>query len=327
MSYYSSPISLIFNARASFSGTRIILRQVSPESEPIYDFILTLYHHCNGNWAKLQKETGVNDDHLNDFLNYAAQFLGNIGNYKGYGDSKFIPRCGPRVLDAIASVSPEAKKFLEKSQAEGGGIYANVEKEPLMHLGFPDHGHMSAYYPDSPGITKKEIDFIGEFVAEKKLLPENTRIRKLDDGNFDVLIASALRNPPPGGSDAGLETAWTLPAPLEGKQLEIKFGDHVEEMAKIAFHMKKARLHVANDTQNKMIGEYVKSFGTGSLNAFKESQKYWVKDLGPAVESNIGFIESYRDPAGVRAEWEGMGTIYCCRSSRFCFTDYFSGYG
>lgn len=246
---------------------------------------------------------------MNDFLNYAAEFLGNIGNYKGYGDAKFIPRCPPGALHAIASVSPEAKKLLEKAQNEGGGIHANVGKEPLMHLGFPDQGHMSAYYPNSPGITKKEIDFIGEFLAEKKLLPENTRIRKLKDGNFEVLIASAFRNPPPEGSDAGSETAWTLPPPLEGKKLELKYGDHIEEMAKVALHMKKAGLHVANDTQKKMIGEYAKSFGTGSLNAFKESQKYWVKDLGPAVESNIGFIESYRDPAGIRAEWEGMGKI------------------
>lgn len=55
-----------------------------------------------------------------------------------------------------------------------------------------------------------------------------------------------------------------------------------------------------------MMGEYAKSFGTGSLKAFKESQKLWVKDLGPEVESNVGFIETYRDPAGIRAEWEGM---------------------
>ena len=35
-------------SRASFAGTRINLRQVSAESEPIYDFILALHKHCNG---------------------------------------------------------------------------------------------------------------------------------------------------------------------------------------------------------------------------------------------------------------------------------------
>ena len=264
---------------------------------------------------------------MDDFLNYAAQFLGNIGNYKGYGDSKFVPRCRPEVLHAIASISPEVMRLLQMTHAEGGGIYANADKEPLMHLGFPDQGHMSAYYPDSPGITKKEIDFVGEFLAEKNLLPENTRIRKLEDGNFEVLIASALRNPPLEGSDAGPEIAWTLPAPLEGKKLELKFGDHIEEMAKVEIHMKKAGLYAANDTQKKMIHEYAKAFGTGSLNAFKESQKYWVKDLCPAVKSNIGFIESYRDPAGIRAEWEGMGKIFYSRTSRVCCTDHISRHG
>lgn len=35
-------------SRAALSGTRISLRQVSPESEAIYDFILTLHRGCDG---------------------------------------------------------------------------------------------------------------------------------------------------------------------------------------------------------------------------------------------------------------------------------------
>lgn len=35
-------------SRAAFSGTRINLRQVSPESEAIYDFLITLHKHSQG---------------------------------------------------------------------------------------------------------------------------------------------------------------------------------------------------------------------------------------------------------------------------------------
>ena len=48
-----------------------------------------------------------------------------------------------------------------------------------MHMGYPDAGHMSTYYPDSPDITKEEITILSKFLAAKSLLPENTRIRKI----------------------------------------------------------------------------------------------------------------------------------------------------
>lgn len=35
-------------SRAALAGTRVNLRQCSPESEPIYDFILALHKSCNG---------------------------------------------------------------------------------------------------------------------------------------------------------------------------------------------------------------------------------------------------------------------------------------
>jgi dipeptidyl-peptidase-3 len=41
-------------SRAAFAGTRVNLRQVSPESEAIYDFILELHAACKGERCSLE---------------------------------------------------------------------------------------------------------------------------------------------------------------------------------------------------------------------------------------------------------------------------------
>lgn len=291
--------------RAAFEGTRVTLRQVSPESEPIYDLILSLHRACNGDWTGLAQETQVSDEHLRFFLEYAAQFLGNCGNYKGFGDSKFIPRLPAAALEALASTTPETRAAFQKANSTGGGIYETSE-ESMMLLGYPQGRHMTTYYPDSPSITKDEITAVGDLMEKKGLALENTRLRKTASGDFELLIASGVSRPPARDRDLGETAVFELEGSLSGKKLRLVFGDHQEEMAKISHSIKQAERHAANDNQKQMLDAYALSFGAGSIEVFKESQRIWVKDQKPALETNLGFIETYRDPHGVRGEWEGF---------------------
>lgn len=291
--------------RAAFEGTRVTLRQVSPASEPIYDLILALYRACNGDWTGLAQKTQVSDEHLRFFLEYATQFLGNCGNYKGFGDSKFIPRLPATAFEALASATPETQAAFQKANSTGGGIYETSE-ESMMLLGYPQDGHMTTYYPDSPSITKDEITAVGDLMEKKGLALENTRLRKTASGDFELLIASGVSHPPARDRDLGEAEVFELEGSLHGKKLRLVFGDHQEEMAKIAHSIKQAERHAANDNQKKMLDAYALSFGAGPIEAFKESQRVWVKDQKPALETNLGFVETYRDPHGVRGEWEGF---------------------
>jgi len=69
---------------AAWQGSRIILRQTSPESEGIFDFMIQLHKACEGQWSRfvdVDQDYVISSSDLDAFLRYAAQFLAHVGNY------------------------------------------------------------------------------------------------------------------------------------------------------------------------------------------------------------------------------------------------------
>ncbi|PKK46044.1 hypothetical protein CI102_9975 [Trichoderma harzianum] len=277
-------------ARAAWHGSRIIMRQVSPESPDIFDFIMDLYHACDGKWDTLVAQCNITPEELTLFLEYAATFLCNLGNSYGEGDQKFVPDLSAEALGKLAGVSPKTKAGLDK-------IIDPLLAVPPFSLGYPGKNTQSGYYPTEEPITRDDIAKVSDIMNKKSIGPENTRVRKvLKDGKpvLQLLQASAETHLPKNGDNELADGVFLVR------------GDHSEELAKICSDLEMAKQYAGNDKQTEFLTHYIECFRTGSLEAFQESQKAWVTDVSARVENILGFIEPYRDPAGIRSEWEAM---------------------
>ena len=86
-------------------------------------------------------------------------------------------------------------------------------------------------------------------------------------------------------------------------------GDYAPILNIVVEYLRKAMEYVSNETQKEFLEYYIKSFEYGDLNDHIKGSALWTKDKKPVVENYIGFIENYRDPYGVRGEWEGFVAI------------------
>lgn len=68
-------------SRAAWHGARIVMRQTSPESIGIFNLILDLHKACDGQWKSLVDRCAIPPSDVDGFLEYAALFLCNEGNF------------------------------------------------------------------------------------------------------------------------------------------------------------------------------------------------------------------------------------------------------
>ncbi|KAM8940170.1 dipeptidyl peptidase 3 isoform 2-T2 [Pelodytes ibericus] len=300
-----------FLSQASYYGGLIVLFQTSPESPGIYILLNRLFRAQGP--AKLQGvalKQGLTEDEYQALLVYAAGFFANMGNYKSFGDTKFVPNLPKGKLEKLLWASEAFAKDTEGVEAlwksVGDRMYSLEAREHQLGLG--DDG-ITTYF--SANCTIEDAELAQRFLDSKNLSAYNTRLFKtLDEGGrskYEIRLASV---DPDGDATESSDLLQSLGSfEFEDHEIRVTRGDYSPLLLKVRENLEKAKAWAANDNQRKMLEEYGRSFQEGSIQAHKEGSKYWVQDKGPIVESYIGFIESYRDPFGSRGEFEGFVAV------------------
>ncbi|KAF2072217.1 hypothetical protein CYY_006462 [Polysphondylium violaceum] len=278
-------------SQACWWGSKVCLGQTSEESPVIFALLQQLFSIDQVPELKSKLVPSIISlEDFNAILYYSCLFYSNMGNYLSFGDSKFIPRINKDKFQLVINSLNDSKLTLLWNKCSE--LMYSLKKNEL-ELGIDGTG-VSTYY--NPGITKDEIKKVQDYMNSVSLSAYNTRLFKVGQDHYKLLLASA-------------ETKPTTTVDYQGTKIDITYGDWSASLAKVAHHLEQALPYAANENQSQMIKKYVDHFKLGDINDHMESQKYWIKDVGPVVETNIGFIESYRDPFGVRGEFEGFVAI------------------
>lgn len=216
------------------------------------------------------------------------------------GDTKIIPNLDEGNFEVIIKASKafdqNPAKITELWESTRAAIFSLTEK--TKHLGFNDQS-ITTYF--SANCTKADSDVVNEWLKERRIEAYICRTFKtIENGQtvFDIKLASVKKD------DAA---PVTRPDELyKGNVFRVTRGDYSPLMQYVAEYLTEANKYSANENQKQMIDEYVRSFVEGSLDAHKDGSRHWIKDKGPVIETYIGFIETYRDPAGMRGEFEGF---------------------
>ncbi|KAI9708939.1 MAG: hypothetical protein M1820_003633 [Bogoriella megaspora] len=220
---------------------------------------------------------------------------------QGQGDQKFVPDVSSDFLNVISSKSTRLQALCQE-------ILQPILSVPPYSLGFSSEVAQSSYYPTESKISREEIAQVSRVLEENAIFPENTRIRKTSQDGvvYEVLQASVDTKP----------VSQNLAILDSGGAVRLVPGDHSHELEKICEYLSAASEYAANETQKRFLSEYIQSFRTGSLGIYRDSQRSWITDKGPRVENIFGFVEPYRDPYGIRAEFEGLVAIADAEETR-----------
>ena len=178
-------------SRASWEGSKICWFERSYESPGLFFLLKNTFNDGLDQLKENSLAAGVTEDEWKQMCAYSAAVFQNCGNYKSFGDTKFVPEISPESFKKIVRSSKGYADSKDKIDGVLDIIEFEVfeEHEKFAHIGFRDeNGGTTSYY--SSNVTKDEADFIDKWCQELKISPLNTRLLKTSETEFELMITS-----------------------------------------------------------------------------------------------------------------------------------------
>ncbi|KAH0792323.1 Dipeptidyl-peptidase III [Histomonas meleagridis] len=269
---------------AGWAGYPILADQVSRStlaiSNFLSEFVLTYPKD------KLVAATSEKGTPLFYLLEYASSFFYNASEYLGFGDIKMIPRITKEQLTELVSDYPKLKELLN---ACVDSIYDASPQ--VLHIGY-NPGGVTSYY-DPPEFSKDEVKAIDSILSQQKVRVENTKIIRHSD-KYEVSVASIDESEP------------ITVGQYNNLPIVITHGRHSSILKKVVHWLELAKSVAPRENEKEMLTSLISHYTTGDVLQHETYSIQWVHDIDPNVETYQGFIESYRDPSGVRCEYEAF---------------------
>ncbi|KAG8233762.1 hypothetical protein J437_LFUL003833, partial [Ladona fulva] len=264
-------------SRAAWNGGLVVLVQTSPESPLIHSLLHRIF--IEKPLSEIKKtaldDAALSEDEFKAILIYLSGIITNTGNYKGFGDTKFIPGLPKEKFEAFVKHSAAYRNNPSLFQS----IWAKVSdslyslKDNEKSLGFCGKG-ITTYF--SGNCTVEDGNLVNEFLRYKSILAYNTRACKtVKNGisHFEVRLASAETNKEIAAAEE-----------FKGAYFTVVHGDYSPIMKLVSENLLKAKDYAANEGEKHMLEYYSKSFLSGNIADHMEGSRYWIKDKGPVIE-------------------------------------------
>lgn len=226
-----------------------------------------------------------NSEDFKKFEKYLKKVWFANGIHHHYSLDKFLPEFSESYFDELIAATP-AEYFPQDFKPSVEAVIAEIKPVMFDPTLFPKRTNQAAgadmiatsannYYE---GLTQQEVE---------------DYYKKIIDPNDSTPISYGLNSKLIKENGQIVEKTWKVG------------GMYSAAIEQIVYWLEQAST-VAKGAQKQTIDELIGYYRSGNLSQFDTYSISWVQDTLSKVDFVNGFIETYGDPLGYRASWEGL---------------------